>query len=149
MRVYLDNCCYNRPFDSQGQLRVRLETEAKLRIQAMMRSGEMEYAWSDMLSREALDNPVPWHREKILDWIVGASVNVEVTDEIETDAADLMNIGLKNADALHLACACAAECDWFFTVDRGVLKKVREHRQTRVANPVEFILEYEHENDGQ
>jgi hypothetical protein len=23
MRVYLDNCCYNRPFDEQGQLRVR------------------------------------------------------------------------------------------------------------------------------
>ena len=26
MRVYLDNCCYNRPFDEQTQLRVRLET---------------------------------------------------------------------------------------------------------------------------
>lgn len=23
MRVYLDNCCYNRPFDDQTQLRVR------------------------------------------------------------------------------------------------------------------------------
>ncbi len=31
MRVYLDNCCYNRPFDEQDQLSVRLETEAKLR----------------------------------------------------------------------------------------------------------------------
>ena len=29
MRVYLDNCCYNRPFDEQTQLKVRLETEAK------------------------------------------------------------------------------------------------------------------------
>ena len=44
MRVYLDNCCYNRPFDRQVQLVVRLETEAKLRIQSMMRSGEIEYA---------------------------------------------------------------------------------------------------------
>ena len=24
MRVYLDNCCYSRPFDDQSQLRVRL-----------------------------------------------------------------------------------------------------------------------------
>ena len=39
MRVYLDNCCYNRPFDDQSQLKVRLETEAKLAIQAMMRIG--------------------------------------------------------------------------------------------------------------
>ena len=49
MRVYLDNCCYNRPFDEQAQLSVRLETEAKLEIQRQMRSGELEYVWSDML----------------------------------------------------------------------------------------------------
>ena len=30
MRVYLDNCCYNRPFDNQGQIKVFLETLAKL-----------------------------------------------------------------------------------------------------------------------
>ena len=36
MRVYLDNCCYNRPFGDQGQVRIRLETEAKLRVQALM-----------------------------------------------------------------------------------------------------------------
>ena len=34
MRVYLDNCCYNRPFDPQEQLRIRLETEAKLEVQS-------------------------------------------------------------------------------------------------------------------
>ena len=67
MRVYLDNCCYNRPFDEQTQLKVRLETEAKLRVQAMMRNGEVEYVWSDMLSQEVLDNPFPPRREKILE----------------------------------------------------------------------------------
>lgn len=33
MRVYLDNCCFNRPFDDQSQARVRLEAEARLEIQ--------------------------------------------------------------------------------------------------------------------
>ena len=46
MRVYLDNCCFNRPFDSQAQARVRLETEAKLRIQERVVAGEIELAWS-------------------------------------------------------------------------------------------------------
>jgi hypothetical protein len=46
MRVYLDNCCYNRPFDEQAQLSVRLETEAKLEIQRQMRSGELEYSYT-------------------------------------------------------------------------------------------------------
>ena len=52
MRVYLDNCCYNRPFDEQDQLRIRLETEAKLAIQRQMRLGILEYVWSDMLANE-------------------------------------------------------------------------------------------------
>jgi len=33
MRIYLDNCSFNRPFDDQTQLRIRLETEAKQLIQ--------------------------------------------------------------------------------------------------------------------
>ena len=33
MRVYLDNCCYNRPFDDQSQLRIKLEALAKMQVQ--------------------------------------------------------------------------------------------------------------------
>ena len=32
MLLYLDNCCFNRPYDNQSHLLVRLETEAKLHI---------------------------------------------------------------------------------------------------------------------
>ena len=52
MRVYLDNCCYNRPFDEQTQLKVLLETEAKLRVQSLMRNGDVEYVWSGVLDYE-------------------------------------------------------------------------------------------------
>ena len=76
MRVYLDNCCYNRPFDDQTQVKVRMETEAKLLILSMMRT-----------------------------------------------------------------CAEFASCDWFFTVDRGILKKIHNIGSMRVANPVDFVLE--------
>jgi len=34
--ICLDNCCHNRPFDEQVQVRVRLETIAKLTVQLMM-----------------------------------------------------------------------------------------------------------------
>ncbi len=33
MLLYLDLCAFNRPFDSQKQVRIRIETEAKLCIQ--------------------------------------------------------------------------------------------------------------------
>ena len=30
MRLYFDNCCYNRPFDDQSQIRIALESQAKI-----------------------------------------------------------------------------------------------------------------------
>ncbi len=32
LKIYLDNCCYNRPYDDQSQLKVSLEAQAKLEI---------------------------------------------------------------------------------------------------------------------
>lgn len=26
LKIYLDNCCYNRPFDDQSQIKIHLET---------------------------------------------------------------------------------------------------------------------------
>ena len=141
MRVYLDNCCYTRPFDDQNQLAVRLETEAKLAIQFQMRTGLVEYVWSDELVKEANDCPFLKRREKILPWGLNASVFVEITQEIEAMATRIMLSGIKTADALHLACALHAGCDWFFTTDKGILKKFRSIGSMRVANPIEYIQE--------
>ena len=143
MRIYLDNCCYNRPFDEQTQLKVRLETEAKLRVQAMMRNGEVEYVWSDILSHEVFDNPFPYRREKILEWRYGAVCTVEMTTDVIADADELAEKGLKAADALHVASAVAADCDCFITTDIRLLRRVRLFKMTRILNPMEFLLEVE------
>ena len=45
MKIYLDNCCFNRPFDDQKQLQIKLETEAKLDIQERIIQGKLELAW--------------------------------------------------------------------------------------------------------
>ncbi len=42
MRIYLDNGCLNRPFDDQRQIRIRIETEAKLYIQEKIFNDEIE-----------------------------------------------------------------------------------------------------------
>jgi len=52
MRIYFDNCCYNRPFDDQRQLRIRLESEAKLEIQAKILERKYELAWSYIIDFE-------------------------------------------------------------------------------------------------
>ena len=40
MRIYLDMCCFNRPYDDQTQSRIRIETEAKVVIQEKIKNAE-------------------------------------------------------------------------------------------------------------
>ena len=141
MRVYLDNCCYNRPFDDQSQPKIALETAAKLLVQAQMRSGAIEYAWSDELDGEVKDSPFRDQRKRILPWRDAAAVRIAITSEIVRRGREFMQLGVKTADALHLACAEAADCDWFLTVDRGILKKIQNVGTMRVANPLTYIQE--------
>ena len=139
MRVYLDNCCYNRPFDEQGQVSVLLETIAKLSIQQQMRDGLIEYAWSSVLDFEIKKSRFLDRALQILPWSNGAAVYVIVDATIRARGKELEAIGLKPADALHVACAESAGCDWFFTTDRGILKKAGLFSNIRIANPVEFF----------
>ena len=139
MRVYLDNCCYNRPFDEQAQLRVVLETLAKLNIQQQMRDGVLEYVWSSVLDFEISKSRFLDRSLQIMPWAKGAVINVQIDDSIRFRAKEFEANGLKAMDALHVACAEAAECAWFFTTDRGILKKARNLISMRVANPVEFF----------
>jgi hypothetical protein len=57
MRVYLDNCCFNPPFDDQSSTRNRLEAEAKLEIQQRIINKKVELAWSYVLDHEI--KPIP------------------------------------------------------------------------------------------
>ena len=65
MLIYLDNCCFNRPFDDQLQIKIRLETEAKLVIQEGIKTGDYLLAWSYILDFENSENPFPERKETI------------------------------------------------------------------------------------
>lgn len=139
MRVYLDNCCYNRPFDDQSQLKVLIESLAKLSIQQKMRAGELEYVWSTVLDFEIKKSKFLDRVRQILPWAGGAAVKVYVNADIRRRAKEFEGVGVRPIDALHIACAESAGCDWFFSTDNGLIKKARPHTPMRVANPVEFI----------
>ena len=136
MRVYLDNCCYNRPFDDQDQLRVRLETEAKLRIQHLMRTDVIEYAWSKVLDWELGKSPYFDQADEISAWAEWANAYVEMSDAIAAEGASIMRYGVKRMDALHIASAAAADCEWFLTTDRGILKRMTHWNTMRIANQI-------------
>ena len=56
MRIYLDNCSYNRPYDDQSQMRIHLETQAKLYIQDMIRQRQVQLVTSYILDYENSKN---------------------------------------------------------------------------------------------
>ena len=140
MLLYLDNCCFNRPFDNQSQLRIHLETEAKLSIQARILSGVYRLAWSYILDYENRQNPFRERREQIARWRTRSSLIVTESERILNDAAQFHCQGLRKMDALHLACAVNAQVDCFLTTDDGIIRK--SHLVTlRVTDPIGFIKE--------
>jgi len=141
MRVYLDNCCYNRPFDPQTDLRISIETQAKMRVQNLMRTGEVEYVWSAVLDYEVNSSPYQDRIDMILPWRTDAAENILLDPDLIRRGAQIQSLGIKKMDALHLSCAEYAACDWFITTDKGILKKVRLLGGMRVASPVDFVME--------
>ena len=140
MRVYLDNCCYNRPFDDQISAVIQLETDAKLHVQELIRSGELELCWSFVLDYENAANPFEEVRDRIGEWRNFAVADCGLSDEIAKKAAQFMRLGLKQKDASHIACAIALNADYFLTTDKKILNK--PIAELAVLNPIDFIRRY-------
>ncbi len=141
MKIYLDNCCFNRPFDDQSQLRILLESEAKLRIQENIRSGTFELVWSYILDYENSQNPFRERREQIIKWRTYSDEDIGESEEVLNIASMIMNHGIKKMDSLHLACAIKANTDYFLTTDDGVIKKAIHIQNIQIVDPIGFIKE--------
>jgi len=142
MKIYLDNCSFNRPFDDQSQLRIKLESEAKLRIQDDIRSGTFHLVWSYILDLENDNNPYEERRNQIGEWKIHSKIDVQENIEIIQIANRLSSIGLRKLDALHIACAIFAQCDCFITTDDKVLNKDSLVNEIKIVDPFLFIKEY-------
>lgn len=142
MRVYLDNCCFNRPYDDQSQLRMQMETQAKLEIQQQIRDEKLELATSYILEAENAVNPYERKRidiQAFMDKYTKAFIS-EIQDKaVREQAAKIMETGIRLMDACHIACAMLAQCDVFLSTDKRVLKYQSE--AIRIMNPVMFVME--------
>jgi predicted nucleic acid-binding protein len=145
MKVYLDNCSFNRPFDNQIQLKIRLETEAKLFIQSKILSKKIELVWSYILEFENMQNPFAERKQIILEWKEFSKETVSETPNILVQARKLTKSGLKAKDALHVACAMEANADAFITTDLTILKKLSNFEEIKVINPLQFLTLWEDE----
>lgn len=136
----MDNCCFNRPFDDQSDIRIRLEAEAKLEIQERIQEKTLELAWSYILDFENEFNPFEERKEAISKWRKYASSDIEESQEVLERARSIAEIGIRSKDANHIACAIVAGCGYFLTTDDIILKKMKGYSKIAVINPADFIL---------
>jgi hypothetical protein len=142
LKIYLDNCCYNRPFDDQSQIRIHLETQAKLYIQDKIKEGIYHLVWSYILDYENGKNPYEEKRLAMSPWrAIASSFIAEETEEILTFAESLVLRGIKTYDALHISCAVAAQCDYFLTTDKKLLNTLIS--EIKIVSPIVFVDEME------
>jgi len=146
LKIYLDNCCFNRPYDDQTQLRIMLETEAKLYIQEEIRKGNIDFVWSYVLFLENSRNFSKTKIMSILDFSKYANETILENNDILKEMDIIRQSGIKDMDALHIACSIYAKCDYFVTTDDRVLRY--KSKKIKIVTPIEFIKVLEEvEND--
>ena len=141
MRIYLDVCSFNRPFDDQSQIRIRLEAEAKLRIQEEIRSRKFQLVWSYILDYENAKNPYQERTVPISGWKNHAIMDVQESAQLLETANALQKNGIPKIDCLHIACAIAAECEYFLTTDDRILRCGNQVSSIKIVDPIAFLKE--------
>ena len=139
MKIYLDNCSFNRPFDDQSSMRIKLETEAKLFVQEKILIGKLQLIWSHILEYENMQNPFIERRNAIIEWKKIAAENIGGAKNVVARASEFTRHGVKSKDALHIACAIEGKAEYFLTTDDKLLKKLAKTKELIVINPVNFI----------
>lgn len=143
LKLYLDNCCYNRPFDDLTQEKVNLEASAIETIFRKHINKEIEIYKSMAIDFEISKINYENKRRQVEDlYDAIESIEIAYSEEIKQRAVELRKYNIKDMDSLHLAFAESEDVDYFITTDRLLINaSKRADLKIKVINPIEFIME--------
>jgi len=144
MKIYLDNCCYCRPYDKHAQQRVRNEAQAVLDAIEFCKAAGHCIVSSAVINKEM---------DKIKDGVKLGKVQkfyrdtapdkIRITPEIVKRGKEFQAYGVKVPDCFHLACAEAAGADYLLTTDdQFISSAARTGSKIKVINPLNFLPEW-------
>ena len=145
--LYLDTNIYNRPFDDQNQMRIRLETTAITMLFTLIERATFSARWSFVLDYENSRNPFQERKAFVQHLSQICEHTIEPNEMIHLLAQELsQNHDVRGRDALHLACAEQAECDYLVTCDDRLVQQGKRLRETgvlklEVINPLDLLRE--------
>ena len=142
MKLYLDLCVYNRPFDYQGQERIALETGAFIYLIEQIEKGNYTLVGSEALVYENRGNPDNLRRERISSYFKLAKYFVSLEESDFERASVLRAIGFSDMDALHITSAEKGNTDFLITCDdwmSDLYKRNTQAVKVVVMNLLEFV----------
>lgn len=143
MKIYLDNCCYNRPFDDQTQERIHLESEAILTVLQRGQSGIYQIVGSDVLQLEMERMPDVVKKQRVKELYKVSDTNIFYSEDIRERAKEIRKqTNIKTFDSLHIASAEIGNVDVMLTTDDKLEKmSKRLDLKFRIMNPLKFAWE--------
>ena len=142
MRIYMDVCCLNRPFDEQSQDRIYLEAETILAILPHCQNGEWTLVTSDIVDFELSGMKNLTKLQKVRGICSIAKERITSTQEVRDLSKSYQNDGVKLVDSLHLAlCETYGVEILLSTDDQFIRAAARIKTNTRVINPVTWLME--------
>ena len=142
--MYLDVCCFKRPFDDAAIERVRREAEAVAAILDAAETGTFQLVRSPAHDFENERNPREDRRLATRLWLDAATALATASAAVTGRAGELARLGFGPLDALHLTLAEQSAARWFVTTDDRLLRRAsteRERLQVEVLRPDQVPLE--------
>ncbi|MBR1730262.1 MAG: hypothetical protein IJ728_12160 [Selenomonadaceae bacterium] len=143
MRVYFDICCYNRRFDDKSIGEISLEYRYMIEIQKEIVRGNIELVTSFMLHYENYQKKDIRKRNNIDFFIKNYRkiyIGIENIEKLTEEVKIIVKSGIKEKDAYHIASAILADCDYFVTVDKRLLKFSND--KIKIINLIDFMEVY-------
>ena len=143
IKIYLDNCCYCRPFDNLSQEKVGLEASAIEMILKRHEIGQISIYGSLAIDYEISRIKLDSKRRQVEDLYDAVdSIDLLYTVTVREKADELKRYNIKDMDALHIAFAEVYGLDYFITTDKVLNNAAkRANLNVKVMNPVEFVME--------
>lgn len=143
MKIYLDNCCYNRILDDRSNSQIYYERNSVMLILELIEKEAVELVGSEMLVKE-MNDLSDSYKKSVLQMIYGlCSEEIRVTSAILDRAEEIRHCSnIKYKDSIHLACAEAAKADALLTTDKKFINNGNRIKiNTRIMNPNQWLLE--------
>jgi len=143
MKIYLDTCSLERPWDIKSHARIHLEAEAILAVLTRCAEGQATLIASEVLQFEIERIQDPLRSTHAFEALSKATSYIDATEAVLERAGHLRDSGILPLDALHLASAIEAGADFFCTCDDKFLRKAKRLsiEKTKIVTPLELIME--------